>query len=177
MTAAESVAAKTGKPSASPFEQQRWARPPFDSPMKELPEAFRGIADNGIAHARDIYDRAKTAAEEANDVLQYTYTAAANGVTEYNLRLIEIARANTNAAFDHAHALLGVKSPSEFVEISTAQVRKQFEAMAEQTKELAALAQKATTDTAEPLTTGLARTFQKVALTTQFNDFGKKRTQ
>src|SRR6476620_11468903 len=30
--------------------------------------------------------------------------------TCYNLRLIEIARANAGAAFDHAHELLGVKS-------------------------------------------------------------------
>jgi len=73
--------------------------------------------------------------------------------------VIEIARTNTNAAFDYAHALMGMKSPSEFVEMSAARARQQFEAMTGQTKELAALAQKVATETAEPLT----RAFRKVA--------------
>jgi len=43
-----------------------------------------------------------------------------------------------------------VKSPSDFVELSTEHSRKQFETLTEQTKELAALAQKVTLATAEP---------------------------
>jgi hypothetical protein len=43
---------------------------------------------------------------------------------------------------------LGVKSPSEFIELSTAHARKQFEAMTAQTKELTELAQKVTTEIA-----------------------------
>jgi phasin family protein len=41
-----------------------------------------------------------------------------------------------------------VKSPSEFIELSTAHARKQFEAMTAQTKELTELAQKVTTEIA-----------------------------
>jgi hypothetical protein len=41
-----------------------------------------------------------------------------------------------------------MKSPSEFVELSTAHARKQFEAMTAQTKELTELAQKVTTEIA-----------------------------
>ena len=39
------------------------------------------------------------------------YTVAAKGATDYNLKVFEIARFNTNAAFDYARELLGVKSP------------------------------------------------------------------
>ena len=66
--------------------------------------------------------------------------------TDYNLKVIEIARANTNTAVDNAFELLGVKSLAEFVELSTKHAHKQFEAMTAQTKELTELAQKVATE-------------------------------
>ena len=42
----------------------------------------------------------KSAAEEATDVLEDTYATATKGAADYGLKLIETARANTNAAFD-----------------------------------------------------------------------------
>jgi len=77
--------------------------------------------------------------------------------------VIEIARANTNAAFDFMESLFGVKSASEMVELSTAHARSQFETLSGQSKELAALAQKVATDTAEPIKSGMNRAFSKVA--------------
>jgi hypothetical protein len=55
--------------------------------------------------------------------------------------------------------LSGVKSPSDFIELSTDHSRKQFETLTEQTKELAALAQKVTFATVEPLKTGVTKAF------------------
>ena len=69
--------------------------------------------------------------------------------------VIEFAQTNTKAALDFVQKLSGVKSPSEFIELSTDQSRKQFETLTEQTKELAALAQKVTLAAAEPLKTGV----------------------
>jgi phasin len=86
---------------------------------------------------------------------------ATKGATEYNLKIIEIASTNTNAAFEHAQQLLGVKSPSEFVELSTAHARKQFDTMIAQTKELTELAQKVTTKITEPLKVGVTMAFNK----------------
>jgi hypothetical protein len=75
---------------------------------------------------------------------------------DYNNKIIEFAHANTNAAFDFFRKLTGVKSPTAFVEIWTEHARKQGETLTEQTKQLAALAQKVTLTTAEPLKTGVA---------------------
>jgi hypothetical protein len=50
-----------------------------------------------------------------------------------------------------------VKSPSEFLELTTNHTRNQLEKMAEQAKQLTALAQRVTLATAEPLKTGLAK--------------------
>ena len=100
-----------------------------------------------VAEAKDTYEEAKAVTEKATNQLKHAYTTAAKGATDYNLKVIEIARANTNTAVDNAFELLGAKSPTEFVELSAKHAHKQFEAMAAQTKELTELAQKVTTDT------------------------------
>ena len=145
---ARATTAKTAKHTASPFGLPKFEIPKSDLPNMEMPEAFREMAEQGAAHARDTYAKAKVASEEAADLLQKTYATVAKGATDYNLKLIEIARTNTRTAFDYAHELLGVKSPSEFIELSTAQMRKQFEAITAQTKELTELAQEVTTEIA-----------------------------
>src|SRR6266446_685602 len=124
-------------------------------------EAFRATAEKGVAQVKDTYEKAKVATEQATDILKDTYATAAKGATEYNLKIIEIARTNTNSAFEHAQQLLGVKSPSEFVELSTAHARKQFDTMIAQTKELTELAQKVTTKITEPLKVGMTMAFNK----------------
>ncbi len=86
---------------------------------------------------------------------------AAEGTTNRNRKFVEIARSNTNAAFDCANGLWGVKSLSELVELSSAHARKQFETLTDQTKELAALAQQLITETSEPLKAGVAKAFRR----------------
>ena len=66
---------------------------------------------------------------------------------------------NTNRAFDYAYKLMGVKSPSELLELSTAHARKQFEAMTAQTKELTEFAEKVTTEIVEPIKAGVTKAF------------------
>jgi phasin len=151
--------AKTAKVAAPPFGLLGEEIPKFDRPNMEMPEAFREMTEKGVAHAKDTYEKAKVAAEQATDLLKNTYTIAAKSSTDYNLKVLEIARTNTSSAFDYAQQLLGVKSPAEFVELSTAHARKQCEAMTTQTKELAALAQKVMTEIAEPLKTGVTKAF------------------
>jgi phasin len=155
--------AKTAKHAASPFGLPGYEIPKFDIPNMEMPEAMREIAEKGVAQSKDTLEKAKAAAEQATDLLESTYTTAAKGAADYNLKLFEIARINTSTAFDYAHELLGVKSPSELVELSTAHARKQLETMTAQTKELSELAQKVTTEFAEPLKTGMTKAFNTKA--------------
>jgi phasin len=140
--------AKTAKDITSPFGVPNYEMSNFDFPKMKMPEAFREIAEKGVAQAKDNYEKIQAAAEEATDFLKSAYTTAANDTTDYNRKVIEIARTNAHAAFEYAYELLGVKSPSEFIELSTAHARKQFEAMTAQTKVLTELAQKVATDIA-----------------------------
>jgi phasin len=114
-------------------------------------EAFREATEKGIAHAKGTYEKAKVAGEQATDLLKNTYATAAKGSADYNLKIIEIACTNFKTAFEYGEALMGVKSPSEFVALSTTHARKQLETMIAQTNELTALARKVTTEVTQPL--------------------------
>ena len=165
--------AKTTKHATSPFglpdygmpkfDLPKFDLPKFDLPNMEMPEAFREMTEKGVAQAKDSYAKAKVASEEAADLLESTYATVAKGATEYNRKLIEFARINTRAAFDYAQRLLGVKSPSEFIELAAAHVRKQFDIVSAQNNELSALAQETATKAAEPIKTGVSKVINKVA--------------
>ena len=146
-----------------PFDMPKFEIPSFDMPKMEIPAAFREFAEKGIAQTKDAYEKMKATAEQNTEMLETVYATASKGSTEYGLKLIEISRTNTNAAFDFFQSLFGVKSPSELVELSTAHARAQFESLSGQTKELTTLAQKVATETAEPIKTSVASVMKKVA--------------
>jgi len=143
-TTAAAHKAKTTERAASSFTppdhgMPKFETPKFNLPNVEMPAAFREMAEKGVEQTRDTYAKARVASEEAIDLLENTYETAAKRATDYNHKLIEIVRTNTRAAFDNVHELLGAKSPPEFFELSTAQMRKQFEVVSGQNNELCAL--------------------------------------
>jgi phasin len=145
------------------FEMPKFDIPSFEMPKFEVPAAFREFAEKGVAQTRDAYAKMKAAAEQNTEMLETVYTNATQGSTEYGLKVIEIARFNTNAAFTFVEKLFGVKSPSELVEVATAHSRMQFETLTAQGKELGTLAQKVATETAEPIKSGVEKAMKKVA--------------
>ena len=92
-------------------------------------QAFRETAENGAAQAKAAFEKANTAAADATMLMKDSCSRSLKGAQEYNTRVIEFARANTEAAFGFAQELVSVKSPSEFFELSTNHSRKQFEAL------------------------------------------------
>jgi phasin len=163
MTEAYETTKSKSKTEPAAFEMPKFELPNFEMPKMEIPAAFREIAEKSVSQAKETYEKLKSAAEEATDVLEDTYATATKGVSDYGLKVIESARENTNAAFDFATQLMTVKSLAEVVELSTAHSRKQFEALTAQSKELAAIAQKVATETAEPVKESFGKAFKKVA--------------
>ncbi|MFZ0195086.1 MAG: phasin family protein, partial [Pseudolabrys sp.] len=82
---------------------------------------------------------------------------------DYSAKVVEFARANTEAAVEFVQKLSSVKSPSEFFELSTNHSRKQFEILTEQTRELTALAQEVALAATEPLKAGAMKAFSKLS--------------
>jgi phasin len=137
--------------------------PKFEKSATEATAAFREMAEKSIVQAKDTYAKMKTAAEEATGMIEHTYANASKGAADYGLKVIEAARANSNAAFDFATELFGARTMAQMVEISTAHTRKQIEAITAQARELSALAQKVATTTAEPIKEGLSTLAKKAA--------------
>ena len=132
---------------------------PVGSPRTDATQAFRATAEKGSAQAKEAFEKMSAATADATDLIKNCYSTAVKGAQDYNTKVIEFAQANTEAARDFVQKLSGVKSPSDFIELSTDHSRKQFETLTEQTKGLAALAQKVTLATVEPLKTGVTKAF------------------
>ena len=150
-------------PEVTPFEMPKFEMPKFEMPKIEFPPAFRELAEKSVAQAKENYEKMKSAAEDATEMLEDTYASASKGYSEYGLKLIETARANSNAAFDLMAKLLGAKSASEVVELSSGFMRTQFDTVTAQAKDLADHAQKVATDTAAPIKESFTSAFSKAA--------------
>jgi len=123
--------------------------PNFEMPKMEIPAEFREFAENSSSQIRETFERMKSAAEAATDVIEETFATSTKGASDYGLKVIDATRINTSAVFDFYAKLMTTESLSDVVELATAHARKQFEAVTAQSKELAALIQKFTTETSK----------------------------
>ena len=163
MAEASPASKAKAKPAAPALglEMPKFEFPKFEVPHIEVPAALREFAEKGVAQAKDNYEKMKSAAEEATEVLESTYLTASKGASEYGLKSIEAARANVNAAFDFMAELMSAKSVSDVVELSTTHLREQFETATAQAKDLTVIAQKVAAEAAEPIKDGITSAFQK----------------
>lgn len=129
----------------------------------EVPGSIREFAEKGVSQARETYEKFKDVAQTSNETIEAVYASATKGAADYSGKLIDIARANANSAFDVAEKLVAVKSPSEVFSIWTSYARSQYEALTSQAKELAELGQRVATDTVEPIKAASSKAFNKVA--------------
>jgi hypothetical protein len=87
------------------------------------------------------------------DAVEVAYSRTATATIEFHQKALAIAQASVDAAFECARELVGVTSPSEFIEVSNKHARQQLQAITRQSKELAELAQKAAIESMGPFGT------------------------
>jgi hypothetical protein len=128
------------------------ADPPVGGRNADTPKAFPGRLAEGIGRtkepANEPDERANATTAEASALMNQICSAAAGGAQAYNAKVVEFARANTVSALDFARQLSIVSSPLEFMKLSSEYNRRQLAVLATQTKELAAIAEKVTHQTA-----------------------------
>jgi phasin len=118
--------------------------------MAENIAAKTGL-EKGAAQIKETADKFSAVAEQTSKLAEDSFASAAKGLKDYNVKTIEFAQMNFEAAGDYTKQLMSAKSPSEMVELWTSYVRKQFQAMTEQSKEFAMLSQRMASEAAEPL--------------------------
>jgi hypothetical protein len=106
--------------------------------------------------ARNAAAAAENTMYETANRMQESAFRCADGFRDYQLKVLSATQANVNALFGYAQDLVRAKSMQEIVELSTAHSRRQFELMAEQSREMSGAAQRLATDAARPLTSDLA---------------------
>ena len=138
---------------------------PFSSSVIpfEVPEQVRAFAEKGVSQARDNYAKFKDAAETHNGTIEAVFSAYSSGAKEYSAKVMEMLKASATANLDFAQELVGVKSPSEAMELWTTHARKSFESLTAHTKELAELTQKVATESAEPIKASVSKLTVKPA--------------
>ena len=125
----------------------------------QMPENMRAFAEKGISQARDGYQKFKDAAESNNSAMEAACQSATKGASDYTAKLLDIARTNTEGAFDFAQAMMGTKSMTDAFELMSSHTRKQFELMTAQSKDLMELGKKVATETVEPIKASAAKVF------------------
>ncbi len=129
----------------------------------EVPEQMRAFAEKGVSQARDSYAKFKDVAESHNGTIEAVFNSASKGASEYSAKLMEMMKASTTANLDLAQALIGVKSPSEAMELWSSHAKKQYETFTADAKELAELTQKVATQTVEPIKASASKLFKPAA--------------
>ena len=129
----------------------------------EVPEQMRAFAEKGVSQARDNYARFKDVAETNNSTIEAVFASASKGASEYSAKLMEIVKANTSASLDFAHEMVGVKSPTEALELWSSHAKKQFETFTAWSKELTELSQKVASETVEPIKANASKLFKPAA--------------
>jgi phasin len=125
------------------------------SPLNE-PDQTRKFADKSASTASETFEKGKAAVEQ-------NYSVAVENIRAFNVKMIDMARANTEAVFDFAQQIASAKAPADIVELWTVHAHKQFETLSEQTKELTALGQKMAGESAGPLARSVNQAFKKAS--------------
>ena len=146
--------AKAARPAASATEAGA------ETLRSELPSSFIDLFDKTLARTKDMHQKMSTIVEHSTEAFEEAFSCANRGSTEYRIKLMEIARANANTAFDLARQACEAKSLPELFEVTLAHQRKQFELASAQLKELSALTQKVVNETTEPIRSGMAEPFK-----------------
>src|SRR4029450_6019521 len=110
---------------------------------------------------KEAFENVSAATAEAGKLLRDSYSTAVKSAEEYNAKVMEFARTNTQTNLEFVQKLSNAKSPTELLELSTNHSRRQFEALAQQARELLSLAQKTMLTTTERVQTDVNKTFSQ----------------
>jgi hypothetical protein len=129
-----------------------------DNPTADPGRLFSDFVEHGLARAKETHERLLAAVETFEEV----FTNAARGSTDCQARMVEMARANANAAYDLANELMAAESLAQLIECSANGTRRHIDTAAAQLKELSGLARKVAADTTEPIS-NMSRVFNHAA--------------
>ncbi len=126
-------------------------------------QQVREMTETSAQQSKEVFEKLGMATTEAAEVMTSCCSTALKGIQEYNSKLIEFTQANAKSQVEFLQKVVGVKSPTEFLELSASHNRSQLERLADQAKQLTELTKQVTLATAEPVKSGLAKVYDRAA--------------
>jgi hypothetical protein len=119
---------------------------------------FSAALESGAEQARNVVGRARDTRESLHQAVTHSATAAAHGMLELNGKVIDLLRAQSDAAFELWRSTLTAGSLSEAVRVQTSGMRQAYEATTTHAKDVAEAATRVIGETVKPLQSAVART-------------------
>lgn len=132
--------ATSKKPASDGFQFPQFDVSKFD--LAGLSEGYRDFAEKAMNQSTEVYEKYKSAAEEATASAQKSFDALREGAAVLSAKAIENTKANTEAGVAFVEKLTGAKSFAEVLELQGEFFRSAFETLASQAKETQELATK-----------------------------------
>jgi hypothetical protein len=124
-----------------------------DAVEQEIEQAAAPVVAAAVAKAEE---QAKEAAGAVGDSI----LIASKSLQAFSAKALDAYRANTAASLDYVQALANVRTISEAIALQSEHLRKQYETLTAQAKELSALAQQVATDASAPLKEQFGKSFK-----------------
>jgi phasin len=125
-------------------------------------EQIRRTTERFAEQPKEALDRATGVSADAAETMRDCYAKSLKGIQDYQMRLMEFTQTNVSRSLELVQKLLNVKSPSEFLEVSSDHMRRQGEIFSDQVKQLVELTQSVSIASVDPLK-GLERTLKRAA--------------
>jgi hypothetical protein len=130
---------------------------------KPYDEQVRRTTERIAEQSKEAAERATDASVDAAETTGDCYAKALKSFQDYQIRLMELTQTHFIRSFELVQKLVSVKSPTEFIEVSSDHLRRQGEIISEQAKQFLELTQSVSAASVEPLRTGFERTLRRVA--------------
>jgi len=114
-------------------------------------DQFRVFAEKGMEQSKEAFSRFKQGADTAQKAFEASFENARTASNEISSKSIAAMRASTDLTFSHMEALLGIRSITDFGELQSSFMRKQYELAMNQVKDVQAVSTKGAEDVTEPV--------------------------
>jgi hypothetical protein len=118
---------------------------------KAANERVREFASIGVRKATEGFEQISKATQSATQELNSQLNQAREGATKASLKMLEVAKEDTDASFAAVRDFLAAKSPIEAFDVSTKYWRGRLETRIAQAQDLGAFVRKAADDAVRPV--------------------------
>lgn len=127
-----------------------------------IPENVQAMAEEGVTKTREAYDKISTATKDGAKVVEELMLAAQADAKAIGEKVIGLAVANTQAAFDAAQAIARARSIPEAAKLQADFFQQQFAVAGAQTKEFFELSTKVARQTFETMNSAATKSFEQL---------------